>query len=200
MSFGGRQAQSFFGPLLGRTATFILDGREANLSFARMVMGLLAEMGDSCAVLDLDALYSSNADVVFSSLQETSTDSTLILVPEPGAEIETEFARLFELNQKVVVVDSLNSLYHLVSQEDGTSRSRKLTFAVAGLSYLARTNGKAVILTMYRREGFIRSGTGRSISSLSDVTASVEVGGDELILRVERGQAWPGGRYSTRSP
>ncbi len=199
MSFDGQQAESFFGPLVGRTATFILDGREANLGFARSVLGLLAEAGGSCAVLDLDAFYSSNADVVLPSLPKATADSTVVFVPEPGADIEEEFAKLFESGQKVVVVDSLNSLYHLVSQEDGSSRSRKLTFAVAGLSYLARTNGKAVILTMYRREGLTRSGTGRSISSLSDVTASAEVRGNELILRVERGQAWPGGRYSTRT-
>ncbi len=200
MSFGGHQAQAFFGPLAGRTATFLLDGRDANLGFARAIVGLLAQTGDSCAVLDLDAFYSSNADAIFQPLPKAAADSSLVRVPTPGSDVELEFAELFESNQKVVVVDSLNSLYHLVSMEDGSSRSRKLTFAVASLSYLARTNGKVVVLTMYVREGFTRSGTGRSISALSDVTASVDVRGNELIARVERGQAWPGGRYSTRSP
>ncbi len=200
MSFDGQQAQSFFGPLTGRTATFLVEGREANLDFARTVVGLLAQTGDSCAVFDLDAFYSSNADAVFPRLPRAAAESTTLRVPEPGADIDEEFARLFESNQKVVLVDSLNSLYHLTSQEDGSSRSRKLMFAVAVLSYLARTNGKVVIVTMYRREGFTRSGTGRSISNLSDVTASVDVRGKELTVRVERGQAWPGGKFSTRIP
>ena len=198
MSFDERQAQSFLGPLSGRTTTFLLEGREANLAFARTVVGLFGRTGGSCTVLDLDAFYSTNADVIFASLP--GAESMTIRVPEPGADIETEFAGVFESNQKVVLVDSLNSLYHLVSREDGSSRSRKLAFAVASLSYLAKTNDMAVILTMYRREGFFRSGTGRSISNLSDVTASVDVRGDELTARVERGQAWAGGRYSIRIP
>jgi hypothetical protein len=197
MSFGGHQAQSFFGPLTGRTATFLLEGREANLGFATRLMRLFADSGEACSILDIDAFYSSNADTVFAPLPKPTAESTIVRVPEPGADIEGEFAKLFESKQKVVIIDSLNSLYHLISQEDGSSRSRKLTFAVASLSYLARTNAKAVLLTMYRREGFARSGTGRSISALSDVTASVDVRGDEITVRVERGEAWPGGRYST---
>jgi hypothetical protein len=51
---------------------------------------------------------------------------------------------------------------------------------------------------MYRREGFGRPRSGRSISRLSDVAASVEVHGSELSVRCERGTAWPGGRFSIR--
>lgn len=170
------------------------------MAFARTVVGLFGRTGGSCTVLDLDAFYSTNADVIFASLPGAAAESMTIRVPEPGADIEGEFAGVFESKQKVLLVDSLNSLYHLVSREDGSSRSRKLAFAVASLSYLAKTNDMAVILTMYRREGSFRSGTGRSISNLSDVTASVDVRGDELTARVERGQAWAGGRYSTRIP
>ncbi len=186
--------------MAGRTATFLIEGREANLDFARALVGLVAQAGYSCTVLDLDAFYSSNADVIFPSLSRAAAESSTVRVPEPGSDVKGEFARLFESDQKMIIVDSLNSLYHLISQEDGSSSSRKLTFAVAGLSYFARTNGRSVMLTMYRREGFTRSGTGRSISALSDMTASVEVRGNELTARVERGHAWPGGRYATRIP
>jgi hypothetical protein len=200
MSFSGRDARSFFDPLTGRTATFLLEGRQTNLDFARTMMGFLEQLGGSCAILDLDAFYSSNSDLILSPLGAAAARSSIIHVPEPGSDIEVDFSRLFEAQQRVVIVDSLNSLYHLVSMEDGSSRSRKLTFAVASLSYLARTNAKAVVLTMYRREGFSRSGTGRSISSLSDLTASVDIRGSELTVRSERGSAWPGGRFSTRIP
>lgn len=200
MSFGGQQSQSFFGPLTGRTATFLLEGRGANLEFACTLVRLIAEAGGSCAVLDLDALYSSNADAIFQALPKASAEASTVIVPEPGADIEGEFARLLGSTQKVVVIDSLNSLYHLISQEDASSRSRKLAFAVAALSYFTKTNGTAAVLTMYRREGFTHYGTARSISTLSEITASVDVEDGELVVRAERGQAWPGGRYSTRTP
>jgi hypothetical protein len=190
MSAVGQEAQSFFNPLIGRTATFVLDGRQANLDFARTVMSLLAQAGSTCAILDLDALYSSNSDHIFSLLAPAEARSSILRIPEPGCDIESELSGLFNATQRVILVDSLNSLYHLISLEDGSSRSRKLTFAVASLSYLARTNAKAVILTMYRREGFPRSGTGRSISGLSDITATVDVRGQELTVRSERGSAW----------
>jgi len=200
MSFGVRQAESFFAPLAGKTATFLLEDRQANLVFARTVIGLLGQTGDACAVVDLDAFYSSNSDLIFGALGHPAARATAIRIPEPGADIEGEFSAIFEAPQKVVIVDSLNSFYHLVSQEDGSSRSRKLTFAVASLSYFARANGKAVILTMYRREGFTHGGTGRSISSLSDMTASVGVRGTEMTVKGERGSGWPGGRLSIRIP
>ncbi len=200
MSFSEHQAQSLMAPLLGKTATFILGDRGANLNFARSIIALLSQAGIACAVVDFDAFYSSNSDQIFGGLDESIARATMIHMPKPGADIETEFSTLFGAQQKVVVVDSLNSFYHLISLEDGSSRSRKISFAIASLSYFARTNGKAVILSTYRREGFSRGGTGRSISALSDVTASVEPRGEEMTFRVERGSVWPGGSFSIRVP
>jgi hypothetical protein len=200
MSFSGAQAQAFFGPLRGKTATFIVDGRKENAQFARTIMSFLSLGEDSCSILDLDAFYSSNADVIFSGLPAPAQESIRILLPPPGTEIESEFPRLFMARQRIVVVDSLNSLHHLLSQETASARSRELTFAVEVLSYLARTNAEVVLLTMYRREGFARSGRSKSIAALSDVTATAEVRGEEITFRNERGRAWPGGRFSTRIP
>jgi len=198
MSPSEHEAQSFFAPLRGRTATFLLDDRLANLDFACSVIGLLARTQDAVEILDLDAFYASNANHIFKSL--TSPATVTLRVPEPGADIEEEFAAAFEGNQGIVIVDSLNSFYHLISQENGSSRGRKLNFAIASLTYLARTNTKAVILSMYRREGFTRWGTGRSISGLSDITASVDTRGQDLYIRAERGPGWEGGVFSTRIP
>jgi hypothetical protein len=200
LSFSGQRAQSFIDPLMGKTATFILDSRQANLEFAKAVVALLAKAETPCTVFDLDAFYSSNADLIFKPLTGELANSTFIRIPEPGSDIEGEIARLFDVRPPVIIIDSLNSLYHLLSIEDGSARSRKLNFAVASLSYLARTNAKAVVLTMYRREGLQGSVSGRSISRLSDVTASVEVRGPELQVVCERGTAWAGGRFSIRSP
>ncbi len=199
MSFRGQRAQAFFGPLKGKTAAFLLDGRQANLALARTMMGFLSGEEGGCAVLDLDAFYVSNADRIF-ALLGGSAKSSSVIVPPPGADTEAEFSKLFEARQQVLIIDSLNSLYHLISQEDSGFRTRKLTFAVASLSYFARTNGKVVILSMYRREGFLRPGTGRSLSTHSDVAASVDVRDGEITMRNERGSVWPGGRFSSRIP
>jgi len=198
MSFSAEQARAFIRPLLGKTATFLLDGRSVNLSFARVVIGVVAKTGDSCEIFDLDALYSSNADVILKPLPAEYSDSMTIQIPEPGSSVERETSRVISTDSKVLVVDSMNTFHHLLSSEDGSSRSRKLSFAVASLSYIARTGAKAVIFTMYRREGFGRPRSGRSISRLSDVTASVEIRGSELSVRCERGTAWPDGRFSIR--
>jgi hypothetical protein len=200
MSFSGEQTRLFFAPLWGRTTTFLIQDRQANLDFARTVLSLIAQGGDSFAVFDLDAFYSSNSDTIFKTLGRAAPEDTAVRVPEPGANIESEFSTLFETRQKIIVIDSLNSFFHLISQEDGSSRSRKLTFAVASLSYFAKTNGKAVVLIAYRREGYARGGTGRWISSLSDLTATVGIRGETILVSTESSQAWPGGKLSIRIP
>ncbi len=200
MSLSGGEPGSFFGPLTGKSTTFILDSRRANLSFASAMVGILAKARIPCAVLDLDAFYSSNSDRIFTSMDASTVSSTEIRVPQPGLDVEPEFSSLFEARQKVVIIDSLNSLYHLVSLEDGSSRSRKLSFALTSLSYMARTNGKAVVLSMYRREGLYRAGTGRSISALSEAAVAVAIRGESLDMTVERGSVWPGGVFSIRIP
>jgi hypothetical protein len=200
MSFSAEEARSFIGPLNGKTATLLVEGRSANLALAKAIMGLLATAGEACVVLDLDALYASNSDIIFGPLPPAFNQSTAIHVPDPGSRVEGELPQLFSTDPQVIIVDSLNTLHHLLSANDGSSRSRKFSFAVAMLSYLARTGGKAVIFTMYRREGFGRSRGNRSISSLSDATASVEPRDSALSITCERGTAWPGGKFSIRVP
>ena len=199
MSFSAQQYRSFFGPLVGKTVTFLLDGREPNLEFARTIIKLLAASVSTCAILDLDAFYASNASYILSPLG-TDAPSSVLRIPLPGSPVEDELSSLFGSSQDMVIVDSLNSLYHLLAADDGSSRGRKAAFALAGLSYFARTNSKAVLLSMYRREGFTRTGTARPLSGLSDVTASVQTDGETITIRTERGTAWPGGVFSTRTP
>jgi hypothetical protein len=190
MSFSDRQGGLVLGTLMGRTATFVMDGREANIRFAQALMKSVAEADMSSIVLDFDAFYSSNADIIFTGLPKNPVDC-FIRVPAPGADAEAEFSALFEAEQQVIIIDSLNSLYHLISEGNGSARGRKMTFALASLSQLARVNHRPVILSMYRREGFARSGKGRPISSLSDITASVAVREGRVEIRAERGPASP---------
>ena len=198
MSFSAQQADSFLGPLKGKTATFLVESRQDNLSLARCVAALAAQRASGCAIFDVDAFYSSNSDLILSALPPGAARAARVYVPEPGSSIEVELAELFRAESGVFVIDSLNTLYHLLSSSGASSRSRKFAFAVASLAYFARMGGKAVLFSMYRRERTMRTGGGRSISDLSDVTVSVEATGSELLMKCERGAAWPGGRFSLR--
>ncbi|MDG6898977.1 MAG: hypothetical protein JRN12_02420 [Nitrososphaerota archaeon] len=193
------KSSAFLEPLIGKTTTFMLAGRQDNLAFARTIAGLLDASGRAAAVLDLDAFYSSHADLVLVPVSARA-DSWTLRVPLPGSDIEDDVSQFIIAPQDTLILDSLNTLYHLFTLQGDSSRGRRLGFALAGLSYLARTNFKAVILSMYRREGSGRPGTARSISGLSDIAASVEVEGNELSMRTERGSAWPGGVFSIRIP
>jgi len=200
MSLGRDQATNFLAPLSGRTTTFLVESRGVNLTLARILTAQVVKSGGTCAVLDLDAFYSSNSDQVFRSAGPEALSDAIIRVPRPGADLEAELAGLFGVRHNVVIIDSLNSLYHLLAQEDGSSRGRRLSFAASGLSYFARTNAKSVILSMYRREGFQRGGQTRSISGLTDSTVAAEVRGQDMTFRNVRGPGWPGGRFSIRIP
>jgi hypothetical protein len=197
MSFGEAQGASLLGPLKDKTTTFLMEGRAANAGFARLLSESLRAARMSCLFLDLDAFYSSNADRFF--LGEAEAKFTL-RVPSPGADIEAEFSSLFEAKEDAVAIDSLNTLYHLISAEDGSSKGRKIMFAVASLSQLARANGKTVVMSMYRREGFGRSGKGRSISHLTDLTASVKLRDQRLEVVTEKGTGWSDGAFFSRIP
>lgn len=197
--FGVPRPGSMVVPLKGKTSTFLLEGRAENARFARLLVASLIDAEMSCTVLDLDALYSANSDFIFPG-SGAATSSFTMRVPRPGSSIEEEFASLFEAKDDAIAIDSLNSLYHLASEGDGSSKGRKIMFAIASLSHLARSNDKAVIMSMYRREGFGRQDKGRAISHLSDLTASVRLTGPALEMSVERGSAWKGGFYSSRIP
>jgi hypothetical protein len=200
MSFDATQAKSFLHLLAGKTSTFLIKERGANLAFARTTMALAARAGHNCAILDLDALYSSNFARIVDRLPASYAESTAIQIPDPESSVEEELARVISTDMGVIVVDSLNTLYHILSQADSSSRSRKLAFAIASLSYIARASGKIVMLSMYRREGFGRPGAVRSISGLSDTTTSVDMHGSELTFTRVRGSAWPENGFSIRIP
>jgi hypothetical protein len=196
LSFSGEeQGRLFLEPILGKTVTFLLSGREANLIFARAAMAFVTKTGRSCAVLDLDAFYASNADVILGPLPTDLMRLTKFTLPDPESKVEQELPRVLSSGAQVIIIDSFNTFHHLLSYGDGSTRGRKLSFAVASMSYLARTNGKAVILTMYRRGAAWRQGA-KPISDLSDVTAAVRVQGTGLSISCERGSAWPASTFS----
>ena len=193
-------ADDFFRPLKGKTATFLLPDRSANLAFARAVTMMIVASGRTCSIFDLDAFYSSNAGLLFSPPLAPGRGKVLIRVPKPSSRLEDDFPRLFSGGQSVVIVDTLNTLFHLLSSDEGAYRSRKFSFAVASLSFTAKESGSAIMLAMYRRELLSRGGLGRSMSSYSDVVVGVERKDSAVTMVTERGRAWEEGAFSIRIP
>jgi len=201
MGWSTGRGDSLMSPLYGRTATFLAGSRRTNLALARTLISSLTKSRVPCAVLDIDALYSSNSDYIFASASEEEARGTNLIVPEPGSVLEAELANLLSsCSAKVLIIDSLNSLYHQLSEGERGSKNSNLAFAVALLSYVARTEKKAVILTMYQRERAARFGQRRPISELSELAVSVSMREETLVLACERGSAWPGKRLSLSIP
>lgn len=196
MSLNAQRAYDFLAPLKGKIVTFLVDDRKTNLSFAKSIASLTAMTACSCTVFDIDAFYSSNSDEILAALPLSAAKSTRICVPEPGSNVETEILVLFRRDSEVLIVESLNTLFHLFEPSGVSSKNRKLAFVLVGLSYLAKTTGKTGFLVMYRRKRLTKIGGNGPISNLSDMTVSVQVSGSELRLECERGTAWPGGRFS----
>jgi len=195
MSLSERDARAFLEPLKGKTVTLLINDRKTNLALLRCISSLTSTAACGCVVFDVDAFYSSNSDKIHPS----AANSTYVYVPEPGSSIEMEFPMLFKTESEVFVIESLNTLYNLFASSSVSSKSRKLAFALASLSFLAKTNDKTGLLIMYRREKLMKTGGG-SISDLSDMTVSVKTVGSEMRMECERGMAWPEGRFSLTLP
>ncbi len=200
MSFSAQQSRSFVGPLLGHTATFMVDDRRTNLAFARSALFHLTRERHPCVILDIDALYSSNSDFIFAPLSETQLRAIQVVVPEPDSDVEAVIPALLASDSERIIVDSLNSLFHLLTTGGRSSRSRKLSFMMALLSYLTKVQKTAVLFTMYRRERAPYFGRSKNISDLSDMTVSTSLTGAALALKCERGLGWVGGGFSLPTP
>ncbi len=175
-------------PLAGMTTTFLVEGRPANAALARALMSACAKSGAGCRVLDLDAFYSSNAGLVFGGLPGKALESVLLDVPEPGEGIAAHVSALFEEGPGLLVIDSMNTLHHMLSLN-----GRSLSFVVAALSTFSRANGVATVIAMYRRERPVGEGRTGSIAELTDNEVHARVAGGLLILECARGEAWAGG-------
>ena len=201
MSFNTRRGDLFINPLSGYTTTFLVKERWTNLTFARSVLATLIWKRRPCTILDIDALYSSNSDYVFGLLSEEETRSIEIVVPRPGSDTMAEIADLLGSSpDRALIIDSLNSLYHLLSTNGHSSKNRNLAFVLALLSFVARTEKKAVFFTMYQRDKSINLRREKPISHLSDFTVVVSAKKGALSLKCERGSVWPGGALVIPNP
>jgi hypothetical protein len=178
------RAQKIYGfdSLFGHTVTFLVDGRRTNLALAKSMLSHLVKRSQSCIVLDVDALYASNSDYIFGPLSDDDVQRIELLVPEAGSNLRDEIGQLLGIDaQRVLVIDSLNSVFHLLPAERHGSRNRGLAFVLSLLSYLARVEGRTTFLTMYQRGA--GSGGKNPISELSDLTINVTLTDGVLTLK-----------------
>jgi hypothetical protein len=174
--------------LEGKVVTLLVDGRMTNKTLARGLILNATHRRRFCTVLDIDGLYSSNSDFIFGPLSEEEANTVELLVPEPGSDLRVETAQALSLcRSQVVIVDSLNSLFHLLPARGRGWRSRNLAFVLAFFSYLARTGGKTVIITKYRRavEGKV------PVTDRSDYLFSVTLNENIMSLKEEKTTAVP---------
>ena len=64
---------------------------------------------------------------------------------------------------------------------------------MSALSFLAHTNRTAVLITIYERERPVFARRARLFAGLGDVSVTVRLDGDAMVMRCDRGSAWTGG-------
>lgn len=180
----------------GKTTAFLVGDRVSNLRFAEAILPLVAgdEMG--CDLLDLDALYSSNLKSIAARTTPHDLENLEIIIPEPGSDIESTLASLFQGGRRrTLIIDSVNSLYQLLSSPNPKSSSRKFAFLISALSVWARDNRRAVIASIYERRTTPRAKMSRSLADAFDSAVSVSRETRGMALRCERGSAWRNGAF-----
>ena len=196
MSLSDRQSRPFLEPLAGKTTAFLLYDRPSNLRFATTIVRLLAGDRLGCRFLDLDAFYSSNLEALTAGLARESLAGFEMTVPEPGSDTEAALAGLFlGADNRVLLIDSANSLYQLLSARNPRAGSRKFGFLISALSNWARSNGGPALASIYDRRPPARRKASRSLADAFDNSVSLSAGDGGLAFRCERGSAWRGGTF-----
>lgn len=161
------------------------------MNLASAILPSLAEGKEGCSILDLDALYSSNIDVVGARVSSGRLGRIELRVPEAGSNIERTLADIFlDASSRPLIIDSTNTLYQLLASQNPRPSSRKFAFLAAAMSSWARANARMVLSSTYERRTATRKKTARSLYEMFDIVISVSRKADGLAMRCERGNAW----------
>lgn len=195
-----RQANAFFAPLKHKTTTFVVEGREANLQLAQFILNLAACLKLRVLVLDTDAFYAANVVLVSETQPEVQKRGVFIRIPTKDLKLEDWLVDSLFTRYELLIVDDLNTLHHLLSSLEARSGSRKLHFIGRTLSYLARSDNRTVILTLYKSvmDSTTRGQSKRSLSKQSDLVISVELHDSSIRFTCDQGRAWAGNLFSVR--
>lgn len=191
MSFSSQNVALLLDPLVGKTTVFLLEDRSSNLDLANAILPTLARGKEGCSILDLDAFYSSNIDVIGSRMPAGRMERVELRVPEAGANIERVLADLFlDASIKPLIIDSANTLHQLLASQNPRPSSRKFAFLAAAMSSWARANAGMVLSSTYERGTATHKRSTRSLYETFDVVISVSRKARGLAMRCERGNAW----------
>jgi hypothetical protein len=197
MRIGVQRANSFLDPTRGKLVIFVAKERSAGLQLGGLVTSCLSAVNSPYAVLDLDAFYASERDGMRNGNPPNGFDQARFVIPEVGSSVSDALLGFIGISDaKVLILDNLNSLYHLLSSEQQASAARKLAFTTAVMSQIARTNGVAILCTVYEREGPRRVSKQRSLTEGGDATVVVSLDEGKLFLTCRSGSLWPSGTFS----
>jgi len=160
------------------------------------MLRLLAGGRQGCRLLDLDAFYSSNLEVLARGVPRENLSGFDIMLPEPGSDTEATLAAVFlQGGDQPLLIDSANTLYQLLSASNPRAATRKFAFFISALSSWAKSNGRPAIASIYDRRPALHRKASRSLADVFDNSVSLSVKPDGLAFRCERGTAWRGGGF-----
>ena len=196
-----REAEAFLTPLRSRSTVFLLDNRATDLLFSRFLLSCLVRTRNEALVADINAFYSSNAQRIAPG--SDALQNINLSLPPPGFAIEPWIVDFLigGADAAVVILDDLNTLYHLLSFDGSKRAGNRISFLIALTSFLARTRLQTIISKAYSRNRPVQNGRrgARSLDRLGDLGVAVEYEANVLTFTCKKGSGWRGdGTFSVR--
>jgi hypothetical protein len=193
-----RQANEFFAPLRQKSTIFIINGRETNISFARFLLGCICVTKKRVLILDMNAFYASNILLLNKKLTENCLGNTIITVPTDDSKLESWLISSTFSKNDLLIIDNLNTVYHLMSINGRRFNIRRLYAITSILSYLAQTNEISIFLTVYRTTSERVKNTPRSLDQMGETSISVKIHDSTINFQCNTGRAWINGTFSMK--
>jgi hypothetical protein len=172
----------------------LIDQRTINAHLGEFILRCACATRIKAAILDIDAFYASTTEQFVERLPERCLNDVTLHVPDLNKDIGRWVVEQFlrKNEERLFLIDNLNSLYHLLSADDSESTNRRLTLMISFLSFISRTNDFSTVSILYREGAPTeRSLVGsRSLMRAGDMTAYVTVQDGEIRFRNIRGNAW----------
>src|SRR2546428_2016560 len=195
-----REAEAFLTPLRSRSTVFLLNDRETDLLCSRFLLGCLVRTRNEALVADINAFYSSNAQRIAPGSDGLQNIS--LSLPPPGFAVEPWIVDfLIGAGAAFVILDDLNTLYHLLSFDGSKRAGNRISFLIALTSFLARTRLQTIISKVYARNRPMQNGRrgARSLDRLGDLGVAVKYEASELTFTCKNRSVWRGdGTFSAR--
>ena len=136
------QVGRFLAPLRGNLTIILLHDIQTKTRLSHFLLRCASLESVETTVLDTDVFYCTNIDrLAEGALSPGMTE--LLLLPERGFEVSS-LLPLLSSKRELIIIDDLNSLYSLASEE---RKAHQLAILMRLLSHNARVNGSWVIAT-----------------------------------------------------